>query len=159
MRQSMRQGMRRAGRDWIGRGSALLCALGLILSLCGCQEEPPPAPPEEDSPMPMVPAEPEEGPALLPERFALPYDPDQTLDPIECPDGMQQVVGSLICEGLFRLGHDLEPEEGLCESWSYDRETRTWTFVLRQGVTFSDGVSLTAVHVKSALDRAPSSSV
>lgn len=141
-------------RGWIGRGTAFLCALGLVFALCGCQEDPPPASPEEDSPMPVVPTEPEEAPAVLPERFALPYDPDQALDPIECPDGMQQVVGSLICEGLFRLGPDLEPEGVLCESWSYDRAERTWTFVLRQGVTFSDGVSLTAVHVKSALERA-----
>ena len=51
---------------------------------------------------------------ILPELFSLPYAPDLTLDPITCADGMQQVVSSLICESLFRLGpdHTDPPYEG-----------------------------------------------
>ena len=85
-----------------------LCAfLVPALLLSGCWQE---APPEELS---LQPEEEEEEVqptgTVLPEVFSLPYAPGLTLDPVTCPDGMQQVVSSLLCEGLFRLGPDLEP--------------------------------------------------
>ena len=52
------------------------------------------------------------GSLSLPEQFSLAYAPGESLDPITCADGMQQVVASLLCEGLFRLGPDFEPEPG-----------------------------------------------
>lgn len=76
---------------------------------------------------------------ILPAAFTLPYDPDQTLDPVTCADGMQQVAGSLIYEGLFRLDRQLEPQPWLCQSYTYDAASLTYTFTLRSGVTFSDG--------------------
>lgn len=42
-------------------------------------------------------------------------------------------------------GKDLEP--GIAQSWTYDLKGPSWTFVLRPGVTFSDGKSLTAQDV------------
>jgi hypothetical protein len=90
----------------------------------------------------------------LPERFALPYGPDRTLDPITCPDGMQQVVSSLLCEGLFRLGPDFEPEPWLCADWTYDETTLTYMLTLRPGTVFSDGTPLSSADVKVSLDRA-----
>ena len=106
-----------------------------VLLLSACWEDPPKEPPsiqplEEDS---------EETVAedlLLPETFSLPYAPEQTLDPITCTDGMQQVVASLLCEGLFRLGPDFEPEPWLCQSYTYDPAAYTYVFTLRGGVTF-----------------------
>ena len=76
---------------------------------------------------------------ILPEHLSLPYAPELTLDPLFCPDGMQQVVSSLICEGLFRVGPDLEPTPWLCESYTYAPDTFTYVFTLRNGVRFSDG--------------------
>ena len=135
------------------RTAALLCALALSLSACA---QAPEDPEETSTPVGMdmfsQPQEPE--PVQLPERFALPYESERTLDPITCPDGMQQVVGSLIYEGLFRLDQKLEPVPCLCGSYAYDAPSKTWTFVLRDGVTFSDGTPLTAREVKTALDRA-----
>ena len=93
----------------------------------------------------------------LPEQFALPYAPDQTLDPVTCADGMQQVVASLLCEGLFRLGPDFAPEPWLCTSYTYDAASYTYVFTLRSGVTFSDGSPLTAADVNATLDRARNS--
>lgn len=127
-----------------------------VLLLSACWEDPPKEPPsiqplEEDS---------EETVAedlLLPETFSLPYAPEQTLDPITCTDGMQQVVASLLCEGLFRLGPDFEPEPWLCQSYTYDPAAYTYVFTLRGGVTFSDGSPLTAADVKATLDRARTS--
>ena len=70
---------------------------------------------------------------------------------------MQQVVASLLCEGLFRLGPDFEPEPWLCKSYTYDPVSYTYVFTLYHGITFSDGSFLTSADVKATLDRARSS--
>lgn len=129
---------------------SLVCAVSL---LTGCWADPP-----MDSmglPIQEETEEPEEAVAL-PTAFTLPYAPDQTLDPVTCPDGIQQVVGSLLYEGLFRLDRQLEPQSWLCQSYSYDPATFTYTFTLRSGVIFSDGSALTAADVAATLRRAQS---
>lgn len=134
-----------------------LCLLLLpVFLLSACWQE---APKESSSIQPPEEETEETGTEdlLLPETFSLPYAPEQTLDPITCADGMQQVVASLLCEGLFRLGLDFEPEPWLCQSYTYDPSTYTYVFTLRSGVTFSDGSPLTAADVKATLDRARTS--
>jgi peptide/nickel transport system substrate-binding protein len=42
-------------------------------------------------------------------------------------------------------GQSLEP--GLAESWTYDAAVPSWTFVLRDGLVFSDGTPLTSADV------------
>lgn len=132
----------------------LLCLLLPVLFLTGCWQE---ETPEENTGL-IQPGEelPErqQPERLLPETFSLPYAIDQSLDPIDCPDGPQQTVASLICEGLFRLTPGLEAENLLCESYTYDPERYAYTFTLRSGVLFSDGSPLTARDVRSALERA-----
>lgn len=129
-----------------------LCLLLPLLLLTGCWQEEPP----EDTGLidPGQEAQPQEPEPLLPASFSLPYAPGQSLDPIDCPDGPQQTVASLLCEGLFRLSPGLEVEDLLCESYAYDPERYTYTFTLRDGVLFSDGSPLTARDVRSALERA-----
>lgn len=126
-----------------------------LLLLTGCWQEELPEDTGLISPGEELPQEPEPEPELLlPESFSLPYAPDQSLDPIDCPDGPQQTAASLICEGLFRLTPDLETENLLCESYTYDSERYAYTFTLRSGVLFSDGSPLTARDVRAALERA-----
>lgn len=130
-------------------GLVLLLLPLLLFCLTGCLQE-------DSAEEPILITEPTEeetdpGPAL-PAEFALPYVSRQTLDPITCGDGMQQVVASLIFEGLFRLGPDFRPQPCLCES--YTREGNRWVLTLRSGVTFSDGSPLTAKDVRSTLERA-----
>ena len=67
----------------------LVCAVSL---LSGCWEDPPMGAME----LPIMETEEEEETVTLPTAFSLPYAPDQTLDPVTCPDGIQQVVGSLL---------------------------------------------------------------
>ncbi len=132
----------------------LFCLLLPVLFLTGCWQE---ELPEENTGL-IQPGEElperEEPELLLPEAFSLPYAPDQSLDPIGCPDGPQQTVASLICEGLFRLTPGLETENVLCESYAYDPERCVYTLTLRPGVLFSDGSPLTARDVRAALERA-----
>lgn len=132
----------------------LLCLL-FLLPLTGCWQEE--LPDEQLFPAEDLTEEAPSSNAILPELLSLPYAPKLTLDPITCSDGMQQVVASLICEGLFRLGPDLEPVPCLCERYTYDAAAFTYVFTLRGGVCFSDGTPLTGSDVKAALTRAKSS--
>lgn len=132
----------------------LLCVLLIPLLLSGCWQA---DIPEEDTSL----LPPDSGPeqeakpqTALPQDFSLPYAPSQTLDPITCPDGMQQVVASLICEGLFRLDGNFRTENVLCAGYSYDPASFTYVFTLQENVLFSDGSPLTASDVKASLDRA-----
>lgn len=129
----------------------LAVLLAPLLLLSGCWQEEAPEEPDTALP-PFIEEEPREEPAVLPARFALPYMPGRSLDPVECADGMQQVAASLLYEGLFRLDENLEPQLCLCAS--YTRDDTRYTFSLREGVQFSDGSPLTGRDVKASLDRA-----
>ena len=47
----------------------------------------------------------------------------------------------------------LSPEHGLATKWEMTRDGLTWTFQLRKGVKFHDGVELTAKDVKFSLEQ------
>lgn len=128
--------------------------------LSGCMQTSS-AEPEALTPLPLGQETVETTPSrsILPDVFALPYAPDQTLDPVTCPDGMQQTVSSLLYESLFRLNEQLEPELWLCESYTFlpvseERDFCSYVLQLREGVAFSDGSPLTAEDVKATLERA-----
>ena len=140
------------------RLSALLCVLTLALSLSGCWsgdvsddssgdfwEETPPV--EADTSSTLTPIT----------SFALPYLQGVTLDPITCPDGMQQTLGALLYEGLFVLDESFAPQNVLCSRYEHNDDCTSYTFYLRDGVSFSDGSSLTASDVLATLRRAQES--
>ena len=131
-----------------------LCLLpALLLSGCWMEDAEP-----ETGPLPSMEEElEEESRPILPETFTLPYDPDETLDPVTCADGMQQVVGALLYEGLFELDEALEPQPRLCDGYTYDAASFTYVFTLRSGVTFSDGTALTGNDAAMTLRRAMTS--
>ena len=53
--------------------------------------------------------------------FALPILAGETLDPIDCGDGVQQLLLPLLYEGLFELDPSFEPQPVLCERRSIQR--------------------------------------
>lgn len=137
-----------------------LCSVLLVLLMCtsllsGCWEEP--LPEEEFLPFETEEEAQEETREILPEHFALPYDPNATLDPITCADGMQQTVGCLLYQRLFQLDEHLEPQPELCESYTCSADSLTYTFTIRSDVSFWDGTPLTAAHVAASIQRARSS--
>lgn len=139
-------------RKHLRRCLALALLPVLLLSGCWSPEE------DEQGSGSLLPTEEqeeqEEAHVSLPEAFVLPCLSNTTFDPITCPDGAQQVVGSLVYEGLFELDEHFEPQARLCESYTYDPVALTYTLTLRSGVTFSDGSPLTAQDVAATLQRA-----
>ncbi|MBE7004359.1 MAG: ABC transporter substrate-binding protein, partial [Ruminococcaceae bacterium] len=87
-------------------------------------------------------------------EFTLPYFNSQTLDPIACSDGAQQVVASLLYEGLFVLDESFTPQPRLCASYSKSSNGLTYTFRMREDVAFSDGTVFTGNDVLTAYRRA-----
>lgn len=57
-----------------------------------------------------------------------------------------------ISEALFRFNDNMEVEPWLAESYEVSDDHLTWTIKLRDGITFSNGTSLTATKVKESLD-------
>jgi peptide/nickel transport system substrate-binding protein len=61
----------------------------------------------------------------------------------------------LLYDSLVGNTHEgkLSPELGLANKWEMSRDGLTWTFHLRKGVKFHDGVELTAKDVKFSIEQ------
>ncbi|MEM1342666.1 MAG: ABC transporter substrate-binding protein, partial [Pseudomonadota bacterium] len=67
---------------------------------------------------------------------------------------IDEVVYANVFEGLTRFGPDGAVLPGLAESWQISEDGLSYTFMLRQGVSFHDGEAMTAEDVVFSLDRA-----
>ncbi len=92
--------------------------------------------------------------AALPESFALAWHRGHSLDPVTCGEGVQQELGRLLYEPLFRLDGSFSPVPVLCERLEWDGDGLACTVFLREGAAFSDGSGLTARDVAETLNRA-----
>ncbi|MFP4234351.1 MAG: ABC transporter substrate-binding protein [Nitriliruptoraceae bacterium] len=79
-------------------------------------------------------------------------DPDQ-LDPHTTSSSFAFAVLENVYDTLVQPGDDLTPEPALAESWEVSEDLLTWTFTLREGVTFHDGSPLTAADVVASYER------
>lgn len=81
-----------------------------------------------------------------------------TLNPLNPVERDFASLYDICYDGLITINDDYEPEGNLCERWEESNAGKTWTFFLREGVTFSDGAPLTAQDVVATtqyiLDRA-----
>ncbi len=76
------------------------------------------------------------------------------LDTAVVTDGESFRVSEQGCEGLLEFeGGTNEPVAALAESWESSEDLLTWTFHLRQGVTFHDGSPFNADAVVFNFDR------
>lgn len=66
---------------------------------------------------------------------------------------IDSVLYSNVFEGLTRFMADGSVVPGLAESWEISEDGLTYTFKLRDGVTFHDGTTMDAEDVKFSLDR------
>ena len=74
-------------------------------------------------------------------------------DPVRGPSGMSHVVIEQVYSTLMLLDPDAKPIPGLAESYQVSSDGLTYTFKLRQGVTFHNGDEVTAEDVKFSFDR------
>ena len=77
------------------------------------------------------------------------------LDPTSAAAGaIDQVLYANVFEGLTRFGPDGSVQPGLAASWTISDDGLSYTFQLREGVTFHDGTAFEASDVVFSLDRA-----
>jgi peptide/nickel transport system substrate-binding protein len=80
-------------------------------------------------------------------RIAAPASP-RTFNPLFALDGPSDAITRLLFGSLVDVNFATqEPGPGLAESWSVGPDEKTWTFKLRKGLRWSDGVPLTADDV------------
>ncbi|WP_375264608.1 ABC transporter substrate-binding protein [Planktotalea sp.] len=86
--------------------------------------------------------------------LALQLEPPH-LDPTSAAAGaIDSVLYSNVFEGLTRFMEDGSVVAGLAQSWEISEDGLSYTFKLREGVTFHDGTAMDAEDVKFSLDRA-----
>ncbi|MCL3881387.1 ABC transporter substrate-binding protein [Marivita sp. GX14005] len=86
--------------------------------------------------------------------IALQLEPPH-LDPTSAAAGaIDSVLYSNVFEGLTRFASDGSVVPGLASDWEISVDGKTYTFTLRDGVTFHDGTAMDAEDVKFTLDRA-----
>lgn len=83
---------------------------------------------------------------------ALTLDTAQGLDPLFTIDLQVSEVSSALYSTLLRFEDGILVPD-LAESWVADGTGLRYRFTLRRGVTFPDGATLTAAHVKAHLER------
>ena len=75
------------------------------------------------------------------------------LDPHVASTVSSFYVFANVVESLTTNNDNLELSPLLATDWSQSEDGRTWTFNLREGVHFSNGVEMTAEHVVSSMNR------
>src|SRR5690348_116735 len=77
----------------------------------------------------------------------------RTLDPHIAYEFDTWPATSLFYRGLVTLSDPDTPEPALAESWDISEDGTVYTFVLRQGVKFSNGREITPEDVKYSFER------
>lgn len=85
-------------------------------------------------------------------RVGVQGDPTE-LDPARSNLAATELVVDLVYEGLVHEGPDLVPQPALAESWEISDDGLTYTFAIRQGVTFHNGRELTTDDVVYSIER------
>lgn len=70
------------------------------------------------------------------------------INPIFTNETISQALSQMLFNGLVRLNKEMLPEPDLAESWDISPDGLTYTFHIRKGVKFHDGVELTAEDCK-----------
>ncbi|MED1791859.1 glutathione ABC transporter substrate-binding protein [Brevibacillus nitrificans] len=124
-------------KKWFGKWAApLVLAVSLLVSACGTSETS------------TVGAEVEAKDLVV----GLTGDP-VSLDPHNATDTISSLINYQILDTLVAFNDKMEIVPRLAESWTVSEDGKTWTFKLRQGVTFQDGTPFNAEAVKTNFER------
>ncbi len=78
---------------------------------------------------------------------------DAILNPVLAPDVGSVMINKVIFPGLVRPDEQLRAQPDLAESWTTSTDARSYTFKLRPGVRWHDGVPFTARDVKFTFEQ------
>lgn len=81
-----------------------------------------------------------------PGYFGLAWDDSEPVSPVTSRTRVNHLLIEALYEGLFELDADFEPVPVLCESFE-GGSGLTWTFTVKEGITFWSGEPLTASDV------------
>ena len=81
------------------------------------------------------------------------HEEPPTLDPHASPSASTFMITSSVTESLLHLNSERELEPSLAESWEASPDGTTFTFNLRQDVTYHDGEPFNAQSVADNFDR------
>ncbi|MCW3048291.1 MAG: hypothetical protein JWO74_2575 [Solirubrobacterales bacterium] len=80
-------------------------------------------------------------------------DPGTAVDPLTTASPAGTGIVAAVAEQLTRIAADGSAQPVLADKWSVSGDGKTWTFHVRQGVTFQDGTPLTPKDVVASYDR------
>ncbi|MFN3663413.1 ABC transporter substrate-binding protein [Yoonia sp.] len=78
-----------------------------------------------------------------------------SMDPHFATTGQNQQVAAVLYDRLIHIDDDGNFAPGLATEWDVSEDRLTWTFTLREGVTFHDGSPFTAADAVFTFDRIP----
>ncbi len=78
-----------------------------------------------------------------------------SMDPHFATTGQNQQLAAILYDRLIHIGPDGNFVPGLATEWSVSDDRLTWTFTLREGVTFHDGSPFTAADAVFTFERIP----
>lgn len=78
-----------------------------------------------------------------------------SMDPHFATTGQNQQLAAILYDRLIHIGEDGSFVPGLATEWSVSDDRLTWTFTLREGVTFHDGSPFTAADAVFTFERIP----
>lgn len=79
--------------------------------------------------------------------------PPNSFDPVQLLEGQQMYIWSAIYDTLIYSDNDAVLRPNAAESWQYSDDARTLTLKLRAGMEFSTGAPVTAMAVKTTIER------
>lgn len=83
----------------------------------------------------------------------IPHADLKNLDPIWTTAYITRNHGYLIYDTLFAMDENFEPQPQMVDTWESSEDGLTWTFTLRDGLSFHDGAPVTSEDVIASLER------
>ena len=83
----------------------------------------------------------------------IPHADLKNIDPIWTTAYISRNHGYMVYDTLFAMDTDLKPQPQMVDKWETSADGKTWTFVLRDGLSFHDGKPVTAADCAASLTR------
>ncbi len=83
----------------------------------------------------------------------VPHADLKNIDPIWTTAYITRNHGYMVYDTLFALDENLEPQPQMVEDWSVSGDGLTWTFHLRDGLSWHDGAPVTAADCVASIRR------